>query len=65
VPPPCAFLPEKHETWLISDMSDATGGGRNGQGCDKMTTLLHCKLAISFLVKPRATVGSLAFTRQS
>jgi hypothetical protein len=46
-------------------MSDATGGGRNGQGCDKMTTLLHCKLAISFLVKPRATVGSLAFTRQS
>jgi hypothetical protein len=31
---------KKHETWLISDMSD----GRNGQGCDKMT-IVSCQTA--------------------
>lgn len=41
---PVLFLPEKHETWLISDMSDATAAGAT-----VMTTFLPDRILFTAL----------------
>jgi len=53
VPPTCAFLLEKHETWLISDMSDATAAGATAK-CDDDSHFVSCQNSFAFTRRARA-----------